>query len=200
MPSSWSVAIAIGLSFTRPSNLTIDQPSNGNHAVFHNVRWAGQSFTSPLYYVVRIGKGGVQLDYTHFKIVAEADERVPVSGTWRGLPVDETAPLGERVQHFEVTHGVNSFALLALAHDPARRGAYVGVGPVIFVPHAESIVDGRRGDWGYGYGGRGFEVLAGAGMPAPFADVKYIAGSIRVGIADGTAKTTLSTEAVSVAP
>lgn len=200
MPSSWSLAIAIGLSFTRPSDLSIDQPADGNHAVFHNVRWAGQSFVSPLYYVVRIGKGDVQLDYTHYKIVAEAQERVPVSGTWHGLPVDETAPVGDRVQHFEVTHGVNSFALVALLHDPAHRGAYVGAGPVIFIPHAESIVDGRRNEWGYAPGGHGFELLAGAGTPAPFADVKYIAGSIRVGVANGTAATALSTVAVSAAP
>jgi hypothetical protein len=68
------------------------------------------------------------------------------------------------------------------------------------VPHAESIVDGRKGDWGYARGGGGFEVLAGAGSPAPFADVKVIAGSIRVGIANGTAATKLSTVALSVAP
>jgi hypothetical protein len=200
MPSPWSVAIAFGLSFTRPSDLTIDQPASGNHAVFHNVRWAGRSFESPLYYVVRVGKGNVQLDYTHYKIVAEAEERVPTSGMWHGRPVDETAPLSDRVQHFEVTHGVNAFALVALAHDPVHRGAYIGAGPVLFMPHAESIADGRKGDWGYGRGGNGFEVVAGAGTPAPFADVKVIAGSIRVGIANGTAETKLSTVALSVAP
>lgn len=200
MPSSWSIAIAIGLSFTQPSNLTIDQPASGNHAVFKNVRWAGQSLAFSPYYVVRVGKGDVQLDYTHFKIEAEAHERIPVSGTWHGKPVDETAPLGDRIQHFEVSHGVNSFAFVVLAHDPTRRGVYAGVGPVFFLPHAESTVDGQDVEREYTYGGNGFEVLAGDGIPAPFADVKYIAGSLHVGIAGGTASTAISTTAISVAP
>jgi hypothetical protein len=200
MPSSWSIAIAFGLSFTQPSNLTIDQPANGNHAVFHNVRWAGQSLVPSPYYVVRFGKGDLQVDYTHYKIIAEAQERLPVDGTWHGQPVDETAPLADRVQYFEVSHGVNSVGLIVIAHDPTRRGPYVGAGPVIFLPHAESTVDGQDIERDYAYGGRGFEVLAGAGIPAPFADVKYTAGTLRVGVANGTAETRLSTAAISIAP
>lgn len=200
MPSSWSIAFAIGLSFTRPSDLAIDQPASGNHAVFHNVRWAGQSFASPIYYVVRFGKGDVQFDFTHYKVIAEDRERIPVTGTWHGAPLAETAPLGERVQHFEITHGVNSCALIVLARDPARRGFYVGIGPLFYMPHAEAKVDGRESSSGYAYGGTGFEALAGTGGPAPFADVKVQTGSIRVGIAGGTAATTLSSVQFSVAP
>jgi hypothetical protein len=200
MPSPWSVVIAIGISFTRPSDLTIHQPASGNDAVFRNVRWANQSFVSPLYYIVRFGKGDVQVDFTHYKVIAETHERIRVAGTWHGQPVDETARLEERVQHIEISHGVNSFALVGLAHDPAHRGLYIGAGPVIFMPHAESTVDGRVGEWGYAYGGQGIEVFAGVGVPAPFAEVKYDAGSIRVGVADGTAATTLSTVQLSVAP
>jgi hypothetical protein len=198
--SSWSLAIAIGLSFTRPSDLTIDQPKDGNHAVFKNVRWAGQSFVSPLYYVVRIGKGDVALDFTHYKILAATHESVPVSGTWNGQPVNETAPLGDRVQHFEVSHGVNSFGIVGIAHNPLHRGLYIGGGPVFFLPHSESTVDGQVGQWGYAYGGVGWEVMAGDGIPAPWGEVKYNAGNIRVGIADGTAAVHLSTWEISVAP
>jgi hypothetical protein len=200
MPSSWSVALAIGLSFTKPSDLTIHQPANGNAATFHDVRWAGQSFVSPLYYVVRIGKGDVQLDFTHYKIVAHTDENVPVDGTWHGEPVDETAPLDERVQHLEVSHGVNSFGLVGLLRDPDHRGLYIGGGPVIFMPHSESTVDGQDDQWGYANGGSGFEVFSGVGTPAPFAELKYDTGSLRVGVANGTATTTLSTLQISVAP
>jgi hypothetical protein len=200
MASPWSVAIAIGLSFTRPSDLTIDQPKDGNHATFRHVRWAGQSFVSPLFYVVRIGKGDVALDFTHFKVIAATQETLPVTGTWHGADIDTDAPLGDRVQHLEISHGVNSFGLVAFARDPDRRGAYVGIGPVIFMPHSESTVDGKVGEWGYANGGSGFEVIAGAGMPAPFADLKYTFGSIKVGVADGTAATQLSTVQISVAP
>ena len=198
--SSWSLAIAIGLSFTRPSDLTIEQPARGNHAVFHNVRWAGQSFVSPLYYVVRFGKGDVLVDFTHYKIVAAAQETVPVRGTWHGQPVEGAAPLGERVQHLEVSHGVNSLGIIGIAHDPYKRGLYVGGGPVIFLPHAESTVDGAVGEWGYAHGGNGFEVLTGVGIPAPFAEVKYDAGFLRVGVAEGTASMHVSTVQFSIAP
>jgi hypothetical protein len=196
----WSITIAIGLSFTRPSDLTIHQPVLGNDAVFHNVRWASQSFVSPLYYVVRFGKGDAQVDFTHYKIVAETNERIHVEGTWHDRPVDECAPLDERVEHIEVSHGVNAFAFVGLARDPAHRGLYVGAGPLIFMPHAESTIDGHVGEWGYAHGGRGFEVFGGVGFPAPFAEIKYDAGSIRVGVADGTAATQLSTVQLSVAP
>ena len=200
MPAPWSIALAIGISFSHPSDLVIDQPANGNHATFHNVRWAGQSFVSPLYYVVRIGKGDVQLDFTHFKMIAEVHESIPVTGTWHGEAVDETAPLGERVQHLEISHGVNSFALIGLFRDPARRGAYVGAGPLIYLPHAESTIDGQVNQWGYANGGSGVEVLAGVGFPAPFADIKYDAGSVKVGIANGTASTTVQSLQFSIAP
>jgi hypothetical protein len=200
MASPWTIALAIGISFTRPSALTIDQPALKNHATFHNVRWAGQAFVSPLYYVVRIGKGDIALNFTHFKMIAEVDESIPVTGEWHGGPVDETAPMGDRVQHLEISHGVNSFGLIGLFKDPYHRGLYFGGGPVIFMPHAESTVDGNVAQWGYANGGGGFEALAGWGMPAPFADVNYLAGSVHVGVANGTASTNVSTFRFSFAP
>lgn len=200
MPAPWSIAIALGLSFTRPSDLIIDQPAKGNHAVFHNVRWAGQSFVSPLFYVVRIGKGDVQLDFTHFKMIAAVHERVPVTGTWHGAPVDQTAPVADRVQHLEISHGVNAFALLGVFRDPAHRRGYIAAGPLIYMPHTESTVDGDVGQWGYAHGGGGFEIVGGTGFPAPFAEIKYDAGSLRVGVAGGTALTTVSSFQFSIAP
>jgi hypothetical protein len=95
---------------------------------------------------------------------------------------------------------VNSFALVGFFRDPTRRGEYAGIGPVIFMPHAETQIDGATSGWGYAYAGSGIEALAGVGFPTPFADVKYIAGRIRVGVADGTAAMTLSTFAISAAP
>jgi hypothetical protein len=198
--ATWSIALAVGLSFTRPSDLRIEQPGAGNRAVFHDVRWAGQSFVSPLYYVVRAGFGDVQVDFTHYKVIAETNERILVTGVWHGNSIDETAPLGERVQHFEVSHGVNALAVVAIAHDPFRRGAYAGVGPLVFLPHVEGTVDGRPVRWGYGFGGTGFEMLAGVGIPAPWAEAKYDEGSLRVGLEGGTASTRLSTLSFSFAP
>ena len=55
--AGWSIALAIGMSFTSPSDLTIDLPKSATHDTFHNVQWAGNPFVSPLYYVVRFGYG-----------------------------------------------------------------------------------------------------------------------------------------------
>jgi hypothetical protein len=108
--------------------------------------------------------------------------------------------MGNRVQHFEISHGVNSIGIIGLAHDPNRRGLYIGAGPVIFLPHAENTVDGAVAEWGYRYGGNGFVAMVGDGIPAPWAEVKYAAGNLNVGIANGTASTYLSTVEISVAP
>lgn len=198
--ATWSIAIAIGISFAHPSDLRIDQPTRDTHAVVHDVRWAGQSFVSPLYYVVRLGYGDVALDFTHFKIIAETQRVTDISGTWHGAAVSQNTPISKYVQHFELSHGVNSIALIALAHNPAHRSLYAGIGPVIFMPHAETRLDDSPNQWGYAYGGVGFEAVGGVGMPAPFADVKYISGHVRVGISDGTASTLLSAFAISAAP
>lgn len=198
--STWSVALAIGLSFTRPSDLTIEQPSHQNKVTFSHVRWAGQSFVSPLYYVVRINKGDIGLDFTHYKIIANVNEALPEKGEWHGQPVDDEVKLDQRVQHLEISHGVNSFALVGIVHDPTRRGAYIGFGPIIFMPHSESTVDGKVGEWGYANGGTGFEVFAGVGFPQPFAEVKHAIGHVKVGIADGTASVPLQTTQITVAP
>jgi hypothetical protein len=198
--TKWSLAIALGLSFTRPSDLTIKQPNAGTATTFHNVHWSGQAFVSPLYYVVRVGYGDAALDFTHYKIIAAVHQTVHETGVWQGQPVDGDAPVDARVQHFEISHGVNALALVGIVHDPAKRGFYAGGGPLIYLSHAESTVGGNDAQWGYGHSGYGFEVFSGVGMPAPWAEVKYDEGRVTVGVAGGTATVPLQTLHVSIAP
>lgn len=198
--AGWALAIAIGMSFTKPSDMKIDVPKTDTHVTFKDVRWAGQSFVSPLFYVVRIQKGNAALDFTHFKILAATQERLAETGTWHGQPVDDVVALGDRVQHIEVSHGVNSFGLVGIFRDPTKRGFYAGVGPVFFMPHAESTVDGKVESWGYQWGGVGAEAFAGSGMPAPWAELKHTEGRVAVGIADGFATIPISTYHIAVAP
>ncbi len=196
----WSIALAIGLSFTKPSDVTIDMPGEKNHVTLRDVHWSGQPFVSPLYYVVRLGYGDAAIDFTHYKILAAVHKDVHEDGTWHSEPVDDDVPLDQRVQHFEVSHGVNSLGLVAIAHDPSKRGLYIGGGPVIYLPHAETSVDGKDAQWGYAFGGSGFEVFGGDGIPAPWAELKNDVGHITIKIADGTASLPLNTLHLSVAP
>ena len=122
------------------------------------------------------------------------------SGTWQGAAVDDDVPLDSRVQHFEISHGVNSLGLVGILHDPAKRGLYLGGGPVIYLSHAETTVDGHPYQWGYDHTGNGFEVFAGDGIPAPWAELKYDTGTVKVEIANGTATVPLGTLHISVAP
>lgn len=204
MAQPWSIAIALGISLTSPSDLTIDMPAQKNHDTMHSVTWAGKPFVSPLYYVVRIGKGDVAIDFTHYKIEADTSATIHESGTWHGSPVDGETRLDARVQHIEISHGVNSLALIGLARRPDGRGAYAAAGPLIYLSHAESTVDGVVNQWGYAHSGNGFEILAGAGRSpaAPFAELKHDWGFITVGITQdgGTASVPLSTTHISVAP
>ena len=160
----------------------------------------GKPFVSPLYYVVRFGYGDLQMDFTHYKIYADESRVVHETGTWHGKAVDDDVTLDQRVQHIEISHGVNALALVGIMHDPAKRGLYIGGGPLIYLSHAESTVDGIPNEWGYGHSGNGFEVFAGDGIPAPWGEVKFDTGSVTVGVAGGTATVPLSTLHISVAP
>lgn len=195
----WAVALAVGVSLTRPSDLRLR--TRAADAVFRRVRWSGQSLVAPPWYAVRVTVGGAALDYTHYKIVAATQDVVREEGTWHGERVADPVRLDARVQHFEVSHGVNALALVALLRDPARRGFYVALGPVLYLPHAESTVDGRPAGWGYGVGGLGVEAVAGVGDPRHhFAELKADAGRIAFGVADGSASTVLETVHAALSP
>ncbi len=196
----FSIAFAIGVSFTRPSDLNVDLPSEKTEATFDRVRWSGQPFVSPLYYVLRFGRGDLAVDFTHYKIYAATQNSYREHGTWKGQNVDDTVRLDSRVQHFEVSHGVNALGLVAIARSPLRRGFYAGIGPVVYLSHSESTIDGTAGEWGYGLTGAGFEAFGGIGLPAPFAEAKIDVGKITVGVPRGKATIPLQTVQFSFAP
>jgi hypothetical protein len=103
--------------------------------------------------------------------------------------------MSDRVQSFEITHGLNLLGIVALQQVAASGStqAYVGGGPVIYLPHSENRVDGIAGGDGYEYGGGGFEVLGGIrgciGVKPAYAEAKYSHGVPIVGIAGGRART-----------
>lgn len=95
-------------------------------------------------------------DFTHYKIYGRSEDSVEQYGTWHGASLHEVAPMRERVQSFEITHGLNMRGLSVLQRlSASRHGVYVGGGPVIYVPHSETRVDGLPGGDRFNFGGFG---------------------------------------------
>jgi hypothetical protein len=196
----------IGASQSAPSELHIVQQRRGNDATLHSVTWRGYSFRFEVYYGVRLTYTpphypftSLALDFTHAKIYAEADNRVTEDGVWHGAAFTASEPMRDRVQSFEMTHGLNMLGISVLEQVEGRAGggAYVGGGPVFFVPHTESRVDGEPLTSGYEYGGIGFQVLGGVrgciDNHSLFTEMKYSRGTPSVSIAQGRADTIVRT-------
>lgn len=196
----------LGASQTAPSDLHVVQRARGNDATIHDVTWRGYPFRFEIYYGIRLTYTpprypffAAALDFTHAKIYADSDSVVAQDGVWHGLPLHESAPMRERVQSFEMTHGMNMLGISAMQQVVGRPGggAYVGGGPVLFIPHTESRVDGAPLSTGYEFRGLGFQVAGGvrgcSGKTPLYGELKYSGGAPRVSIADGYAQAIVRT-------
>ena len=195
----------LGASQTQPSDLHVVQTSRGNDATLRRVPWPGYSFRFEPYYGIRLSynvpghpQTRIVIDFTHYKIYALTNQAVEQDGTWRGKPLHAVAPMREKVQSFEVTHGLNTFGLSLLQNVwGGSNGAYIGGGPALYVPHAENRVDGIAGGDRLAFGGFGFQAEAGVhgcvSRHGLFTEAKYNNGRLVMPIAEGTAQTTVHT-------
>jgi lipid A oxidase len=154
--AEWNVAAYLGAAHTRPANLGIQQPAQNTDVVFADVRFRGRSFNSPLYYGLRGGyffspSWGLEGEFIHAKVYAREDRTVPMRGILRGQAVDEEVRLGDIVNRFSVSHGLN-FAVVnlvgrknlwapALGLGRVLLTARAGAGPVLM--HPESTILGQ---------------------------------------------------------
>lgn len=90
------------------------------------MRFRSRSFDPPLYYgfrggyfLPRLPSLGFEAEFIHLKVYSNPHQRVRASGSRRGVPVDRELALGEVVQQYSISHGVN----LLLFNVAARRGA-----------------------------------------------------------------------------
>jgi opacity protein-like surface antigen len=196
-----------GSSSTRDGELHIRQPAIGTDATIGGVRWEARPFRPAPYYGLRLMRffddrpeWGVALDYTHYKVYAQTERNVSVSGTWQGAPVATTATMSQYVQRFEISHGVNLVSLNVIRRWPGsgERGLqpYLGAGIGHYLLHAESSVAGRSHETGYQGSGIGYQLLAGlhygvSDRLGVFAETKFDRGTATVDIADGSARTRL---------
>lgn len=156
----WVISAFIGGASTRRSPLRISQPALGTELTFRDVEFDGRSFNPPLYYGLRGGYIlprasfiGVEAEFIHLKVYANAQRQVQASGTLRGTPVNGQIQLGQVVQQYSVSHGVNlllfnvtgRYRLKKDSDTPKGRFIFTGragLGPTI--PHTESIIEGRE--------------------------------------------------------
>lgn len=209
-----TASVYLGSSHAASSDISINQPGTNSIATFHDVNWNSDSFNNPYYYGIRISHffeqhnaWGIGFDYTHDKVFAQTDQRVQVNGTWNGAPINVSARIDQRVQSFNISHGVNIFALNVYRRWKSSASnsllcsqcvPYVGAGPTWYVLHPENTVNGQHNNESYMSGGFGYQLLAGLQYEisprlGAFIETKYNSGRIKVDIAGGSGKTTLDT-------
>ncbi len=148
------------------------------------------------YFPQRALRLGGFVEYTHYKMYAETAQTVEIHGRWNGAPVAQFAPLNQRVQHLEISHGVNLISLGAeYRWNPAfQRGrwrTHVGAGALFYLPHAEGKIDSIAESSNYQYAGSGGQIFAGTALRvyrhiALMMEGKFDMGSLGVNLDPGT--------------
>ena len=208
--AQWRFDFCPGKASTRKSDLHIVQPSFGNDLTFSDITYSDRSFESPLYYVVRLGRSIPSLtflrfeaEFIHAKVYSDGHQRVRVKGAWHGQSVDRQMALGEIVQAFSLSHGLNFIFLnVAGQYDPFKDSrnlvvvGRVGFGPMLL--HTESTVEGRRKEH-FEWDGPSCQVSAGlefrvSGRLRGMIEYKFTRAWLRsLDLAVGHARTTLDT-------
>lgn len=212
-PGGWVIAAYLGGARTSDSPLTLSQPALGNSLTFEDVRFRSRSFDPPLYYGLRGGyflrrvpSLGVEAEFIHLKVYSNPQQIVRVAGLRRGLRVSGELPLGEIVQQYSISHGVNLLLFNAAVRRGVGRNAEspggrlilsgrAGAGPTL--PHTESSVEGLRQEQ-YEVGRLGWQAAGGAefklwrGMHL-LAEYKFTRTRQRGKVASGTAESLLRT-------
>jgi Outer membrane protein beta-barrel domain len=209
----WVIAAYLGGARTGSSDLKIVQPTLDNNLTFERVRFSSRSFDPPLYYGFRGGyflnrmpSLGFEAEFTHLKVFSNPQQQVRVTGRHRGVPIDDQLPLGEIVQQYSISHGVNLLLLnVAVRHQfkpsaEAPHGRLIltargGLGPTL--PHTESNIEGQQQEQ-YEIGRLGWQTAGGAefklwrGLYA-FGEYKFTRTRQRGKVSFGTAESLLRT-------
>lgn len=168
--ASWVVTAFLGGAHTTATDLTISQPALDNNLTFEDVRLDSRSFDPPLYYGFRGGFFperlrflGFEAEFIHLKVFSNPQQQVRVTGQRGNRPISGEIPLGNIVQQYSISHGVNLLLFnIAARHRPHARlimTARAGVGPTL--PHTESRIEGQ-GQEQYEIGRVGLQAAGGA--------------------------------------
>jgi hypothetical protein len=195
--AEWTATVYTGVSHTFASDLYIQQSASASAATFRSVPWASHPFTQGGVYVglrisyfpQRASRLGGFVEYTHYKMYAETVETVEVHGRWNGAPVAEFTALNKRVQHLEISHGVNMHSLGAeYRWNPtfqlSRWRAHVGAGALVYLPHAEGVIDSIAESSNYQYAGAGGQIFGGTALSVYRHIALMIEGKFDIGSLD----------------
>jgi opacity protein-like surface antigen len=154
----FAVSYSLGVAHTLSSDLTISQPSLNTNLRFQDLEFRGRSFDKPLYYDIRASffrhrKSwlGAEAEFIHLKVYSKPEQRVQAEGINQGVAINGQINLGDIVQRYSITHGVN-LLLFNLAgrrvysrndsHPHGRLILIARAGAGFTIPHTESIING----------------------------------------------------------
>ena len=210
--------VATGLGLTGDSDLEIRQsdPGGNTNLTFFDVEWEDNSLSGPSarYTTVRVGYFlagkpwmGVAVEFMHFKVFAEVQRSVRVTGTNEGVPIDAVQPMDAIVDRYIVGNGVNFITASFLARKRLKRSEeypdgrlqpYVGVGAGPTLLYTQSTVNDKKRSGPYEFGSIGLAALGGVQVQLSrrwdlFAEHKRTYTQANGSIDDGSSRTDLHT-------
>jgi hypothetical protein len=110
--AQWAFHAYGGASFSRPADIRVVGPAVATDLVLRGVPWRNEPLEDPPYYSFTLsyapqGLAVFAVEFTHLKVFARTDARVPVSGVRAGAPVAGVEPVGDTFRRLSVSHGVN---------------------------------------------------------------------------------------------
>ena len=213
------VAVFGGQCWTRPHDLTVQQPISKNYLVVDDATFLDDSYVGPIYYGIRISHFfkdhpslGIEAEFFHPKARLNVDRDADVRGEWHGKRINQEVDLNDYIQSFEISHGFN----FLLVNGVYRYGFFktdkipygrlqllMRAGAGITMLHPESIVDHQQRyieSGGYELGDYGFQLSPGLEFTIwrgidGFLEYKYTYAEMDdVTIKYGTADTVFTTD------
>lgn len=204
----------MGQAATLNSDFRIEQPTLGNDFTFSGVSFDDDSFKSPYYYGVKIGRYfeshpnfGLEMEFFHYKLILDTAKTAPVSGTLGGAALGGSMLISNLVGDFEISHGLNFLALNVVGRlrywksngfPNGRFQPYGGIGIAAVIMYPEVVVLGvsshgfelnDRPGTQFFIGARLFPLDLGPsfGNLALFAEYKFTVSHPEVSVDRGTA-------------
>lgn len=198
----WVLSNGIGDSWTRSTTVTVSNAGSNTRLQYSNVKWDSEGGERPPIYNFRAmywsspeARLGYGLEFVHNKMVANKNQVTNVTGTLNGQAYNQVEPIGNTLQQFAITNGLNLFHGIVQLRKPldesGRSHVYGGVGLGFALPHPVTRFLNGSGHGNYQNGGfswhgfGGYEYRIGP-VWAVYAEAKYIDYPLDIDMGDGT--------------
>ncbi len=201
--AQWYVGFYLGANNTTKADITLDLPDRNTSLTYEDVAFEAKPFASPQYYGYRIGRMfgdrrfGLEAELVHLKTIAKAADSYRVRGVENGVAVDEVSRMFDRVQRYQMTHGLNFILVNLVLRRPIGSGraalvARAGAGPTL--PHAETTIATVPREQ-YELGGLGVQLAGGveftlASRFDAFGEYKFTRARPEIDVDGGTGRMT----------